>query len=72
MMIENLLKLEENNYKTTLGIYIKKIKHFDLLKADVDEEEFEKNEIEIAELKFNQKIIRESINDIISELKYFG
>jgi hypothetical protein len=68
--IDKLLALEENNYKITINIFMKKLKHFELLKNDADEEEFEKNEIEINELKIKQKDIRESINDIITSLKY--
>lgn len=69
-MIDSILALEESNYKIAINIFLKKLKHFELLKEDADEEEFTDNEKEIANLRINLRDIRESINDIITNLKY--
>ena len=69
--IDSLLSLEENNYKVTIGIFCKKIRHYDLLKKDSEEEEFEKNEDEIIELKMKLIDIRVKISELIQELVYY-
>jgi len=65
-----LLCLEENNYRTTLGIFVKKINHFELLKKNSDEEEIESNDEDIIQLKIKKSEIREKLNDLIEKLKY--
>ena len=64
-----LLNLESENYKTTLGIFINKLKCFELLKND-DDCNLLKKEKEISMLKGNLSFIREEINDFLTNLKY--
>jgi hypothetical protein len=68
--INSILSLEENNYRTTLGIFVKKINHFELLKKNSDEEEIESNDEDIIQLKIKKSEIREKLNDLIEDLKY--
>jgi len=69
-LINRLLSLEESNYKLTINIFLKKLNYFNLLKSDADDEDFIKNENDIAELKMKQTEIRENISDLITTLKY--
>jgi hypothetical protein len=69
-IINQLLSLEESNYKNTVLLFMKKLSHFELLKKDADEEEFESLEKEISALKHTQFEIREGISDIVTNLKY--
>lgn len=71
-LMNRLMQLEENNYKLTISIFLSKLKKFELLKKDEDEYEFSLNENEVSELKMKQKEIREMINDIITEIKYYN
>ncbi len=68
--IDELLSLEESNYKYTIGIFAKKIRYYDLLKKDADEEEFEKNENDILEARSKKEQIRERINEVLQEIIY--
>ena len=68
--VNTLLNLESENYKTTLGIFINKLKCFDMLKNDEDDYKLLKKEKEISNLKQNLAFIREQINDFITNLKY--
>ena len=68
--VNALLNLESENYKTTLGIFINKLKCFDMMKNDEDDYKLLKKEKEISELKQNLSFIREQINDFITNLKY--
>jgi hypothetical protein len=69
-IIDKLLSLEENNFKLTISLFLKKLNHFELLKKDADDDEFIKNEKEVAEIKIKQSEIREIISDLITTLKY--
>ena len=69
-LINRLLSLEENNYKLTISLFLKKLNFFELLKTDADEEEFNKNKMESAELKMKLTEIREMISDLITSIKY--
>jgi hypothetical protein len=69
-LINGLLSLEESNYKLTINIFLKKLNYFNLLKSDADDDDFNKNENEIVELKMKQTEIRETISDFITALKY--
>ena len=68
--VNTLLNLESENYKTTLGIFINKLKCFDMLKNDEEDYKLLKKEKEISNLKQNLAFIREQINDFITNLKY--
>jgi hypothetical protein len=46
------------------------LNYFELLKKDADDEDFIKNENELADLKMKQSEIREIISDLITTLKY--
>ena len=68
--INKLLNLESLNYKNTINIYLNKLSCFDLIKKEEDEKLIQK-EKEIANLKSNLGFIREEINDLLTNLKYF-
>ncbi len=65
-----LLNLESENYKTTLNIFLKQLKCFDILKNNEDEKLLLKQEKAISTLEHNLSSIREQINDFITNLKY--
>ena len=65
-----LLKLESDNYKITLDIFINKLKRFDMIKNEEDEKKILKKDKDILLLKENLSFIREKINDFITNLKY--
>ena len=65
-----LLSLEKDNYSNTLNIFINKLKCFDMLKNDEDDYILIKKEKEISQLRENLALIREQINDFITNLKY--
>jgi hypothetical protein len=68
--ISNLLLLEERNYKVTIQIFLLKIAKYELLKKNVDEDEYESQLEEISKLKYEQITIRTQINEMIQELIY--
>ena len=65
-----LLGLEKENYKTTLTIYMNKLRCIELLKNDEDDYKLLQKEKEISTMKSNLFSIREEINDFITNLKY--
>lgn len=69
-LIENLLVLEENNYKNTINLFLCRLKNLELLKQDADESSFALNEKEIDSIKIKLAGIREQLNDLITNLKY--
>ena len=68
--VKTLLNLESDNYKITLNIFINKLKRFDMIKNEEDENKILKKDKEILLLKENLSSIREKINDFITNLKY--
>jgi hypothetical protein len=69
-IINNLLLLEEKNYKVTISIFLLKIGKYELLKKNADEDEYDYKLEEINKLKIEQKNIRVQINEMIQELIY--
>lgn len=41
-IIENLLKLEKENFEQTIALNLEKLKKFDLIKSDADKSDFRK------------------------------
>ena len=68
--VKTLLNLESDNYKITLNIFNNKLKRFDMIKNEEDENKILKKDKEILLLKENLSSIREKINDFITNLKY--
>jgi hypothetical protein len=68
--INNLLSLEEKNYKVTIKIFLLKIAKYELLKKNVDEDEYDSKLEEISKLKYEQITVRQQINEMIQELIY--
>lgn len=68
--INNILSLEENNFKTTLNIFLFKLECFDLLQKDEDDYKVLQKEKEIAQMKKQLALTRTEISDIITSLKY--
>lgn len=68
--VEDLLKLEEANYKLTLRMVIEKMACFDMLKTEEDDSVVISKEKEISLLCQEKSKIREEINDLIICLKY--
>ena len=68
--INQLLSLEEVNFKTIMNIFIQKLACFDLISKDEDDYKVINKEKEIANLKQKLFSIREQINEHITNLKY--
>ncbi len=68
--INQLLSLEEINFKTIMNIFIQKLACFDLISKDEDDYKVINKEKEIANLKQKLFSIREQINEHITNLKY--
>ena len=68
--INQLLSLEEANFKSTINIFIQKLNCFELISKDEDDYKVINKEKEIANLKQKLSLIREQINDHITNLKY--
>ena len=68
--INQLLSLEEANFKSTINIFIQKLNCFELISKDEDDYKVINKEKEIANLKQKLSLIREQINDPITNLKY--
>lgn len=68
--VDELLKLEEANYKITLKMFIEKLACFDMIKKEEDDSVVIGKEKEIALLIQDKSKIREEINDLITTLKY--
>lgn len=68
--INNILSLEETNFKTTLNVFLSKLECFDLLQKDEDDYKILQKEKEIAQMKKQLASIRTEISDIITSLKY--
>ena len=70
--INQLLSLEEVNFKTIMNIFIQKLACFDLISKDEDDYKVINKEKEIANLKQKLFSIREQINEQIKNLKYLN
>jgi hypothetical protein len=68
--INQLLSLEEINFKTIMNIFIQKLACFDLISKDEDDYKVINKEKEISNLKQKLFSIREQINEHITNLKY--
>ena len=68
--INQLLSLEEVNFKTIMNIFIQKLACFDLISIDEDHYKVINKEKEISNLKQKLFSIREQINEHITNLKY--
>ena len=68
--INQLLSLEEVNFKTIMNIFIQKLACFDLISKDEDDYKVINKEKEISNLKQKLFSIREQINEHITNLKY--
>ena len=68
--INQLLSLEEVNFKTIMNIFIQKLACFDLISKDEDDYKVINKEKEMANLKQKLFSIREQINEHITNLKY--
>ena len=68
--VNQLLALEQSNFKTTLNVFLTKLACFELIKKNADDSEVIKKEKEVSTLRGAQASIREEINDFITNLKY--
>jgi hypothetical protein len=78
--IDELLKLEKQNFEATIGYFKLKLKNFELIKNEVDDSEIcknilylyyiDQNDNKMVEYRVLISNIRSEINDLITNLKY--